>query len=373
MDTSYSLKSALAELDVPLDPGARSRHGATRQRLEQALAGRLAVCRQDAADLHWIDEMRPQPTGLAWAILERALARASRRYGRGPAQACLAFCPVALIIASSSHELPRFTPDLFRMADPAPIVEALEAHGLADDYAVAVDPQLWPVQQIADLSRSCLPDLAANLADAVLLGHAATLGDHPLLADEGVGIAGSVSVAGGRIIGSFLMAVIYTGDSMVALPQALDFPVSSAQARGFGEAASRALTLALPETPPLRIEAFLGAPQLALSALFEATAAHCEFAAYWGARALVQAGGTAAGITYAHAAEGEGIAVGFDAGPEVEVQVQALAESQAAVNRYALAFSRGAKAAGLPTIAHRVVSSADAGAGEAGHGRVTAH
>jgi hypothetical protein len=372
MDTLFSLKTTLAGLDHVPGAGARSRPGISLPRLEQALIQRLGIHSPAPEDSAWIDALRPQPFGTAWKIVERALARSLVRPGV-PVHGCLGFCPVTLVISASSHDLPRFTPELFRMADPEAIVRALEANGLADDCAVAVDPQLWPTSQIAELPRSRLPGLAAHLAEAVSHDRTPTLTDHPRLDDDGEGIADSFSVAGGRILGSFLLPVIYTGESLPALPRALDGPATAAQARGFGEAASQALTLGLPEMPPLRIEAFMGAPRLIFSALFESTLAHCEFAAFWGARAALKNGYRECRITYAHAPEGQGIAVGFDPGPDIEVQIQALADTQTAVNGYALAFTRGAQAAGLASITHRTLAAVDSPDRETDHASSSLH
>jgi|GEM_PF-3358023 len=347
MKTPSSLVSALKAQDAPLSAEQISAPIGPWVDLEARLVHALRARPPDPSLADMLDTVCVRPGGGAWLALERALCRARADYGALRIDGCLGFCPVTLVISASRHELPRFTPDLFVLPEPEALVRVLEAHGLANDYMAELDPQLYPAQQIAALPRAGLPALVRSLIDAVTLGKTCSGRDHPLLGTDPGGLERSLSVAGGRILGAFLLPVLYTGEAMHPLPAALTGSAFEARWDGFREAASRELTRSLSLPAPLRMEARVGLPRLLLSAVFDVTTAHCEATAYWAARAAVAKGASQARLRFEHAADGEGVVIGFDPGHEVEANFWALADTQEELDRYHRAFQRGAVAAGL--------------------------
>lgn len=347
MKTLSSLVSALQAQDVPLTTEQVSAPSGPWVDLESHLVQALRARPRDPLLADALDTVCVRPGGGAWVALERALCRASSDYGSLQIDGCLGFCPVTLAIGSSAHDLPRFTPDLFLNPEPEALVRVLEAHGLADDYMAEVDPQLYPAQQIAALPRAGLPALVQSLIDAVTLAKTCSGRDHPLLTTDPGGLERSLSIAGGRILGAFLLPVLYTGEAMRRLPAALTDSAFAPRWAGFREAASRELTRSLQLPAPLCMEARVGPPRLLLSAVFDVNTAHCEATAYWAARAALEKGATQARLRFEHATDGEGVVIGFDPGHDVEANFWALADTQEELDRYHRAFQRGAVAAGL--------------------------
>jgi hypothetical protein len=370
METTDTLHEALQALDIPRTADTLARA----QSLERALRQLLANGTAPVTLTGWLDTLHLQPQGAAWHALERALSRATVHYGPYPVEGGLGFCPATLILSATSRDLPPFTPELFVNTQPEALVQVLEAHGLADDFAVEVDPQLHPASQIGTLPRGRLPELARHLTDAALMHQPCTLGEHPLLVEDAEAAIGRcVSIAGGRILASFLIPVIYSGESMAVPPQGLTEVLSGDARLAFVREASRALTQGLNPPAPLHIDAFVGIPRLVFTALFDAMAYHCEFAAYWSAHAALAQGHRQGRITFDHAPAGRGVAIGFEPGVAVDAQACALADSQAEIDRYVLAFTRGAKAAGLTSLDHCLTPGLSLATAKSPHDHPVAH
>lgn len=347
MKITSSLVSALQAQDVPLSAEQMSASSGPWVDLEARLVHALAARPPDSMLADALDTLCVRPGGGAWVALERALSRTRADPGTRRRDGCLGFCPVTLVIRANADELPRFTPELFRTPDPDALVRALDAHGLANDYMAEVDAQLYPVQQIAALPRAGLPAIVQARVEAVTRARTTAGGDHLLPHADPDSLARSLSLAGDRILGGFLLPVLYTGDAMQRLPVALTGSAFDTRWAGFRDAASRELTRSLKLPTPLHMEARVGPPRLVLSAVFDVNTAHCEATAYWSARAALAHGVTQARLRFEHADDGEGVVIGFDPGHEVAPHVWAQANTQEELDRYYRAFQRGAVAAGL--------------------------
>jgi hypothetical protein len=318
--------------------------------VEQTLRQRLA--QNDIEVAQWIDAQQPALGSCTYEMLQRTVSRAGIRLGPLAVDACLAFCPVTIVLTTTHTELPRIDVELFRNPRPQPFIDALLANGLADDCNVAVDPLMLPLYRIQGIRLSELPAQVRTMADAVTLGTHREGAPCSWFADPNQGMFEGLSIAGGRVIGSLLIPVLFYADDLGVLPDALNGRIPEDRLRGFEQEASQALTVALGRWKPVRIDFIVSSPRLILDAILEATIAHGETAAYWASRAAVDAGGTDARIVChdtSHDAE-DGIAIGFDPGQDVECNVRIIANTQTQIDAYTKAFTTGAYAAGITTV-----------------------
>jgi hypothetical protein len=340
-----------AQWALPCSSAFLAVHGPRMRALEQELRERLA--QNEAATIEWLGHQRPPIDSGAYQVLQRIVSRVRMNHGALPMDACLAFCPVTIVLTTTHTELPRIDVELFRNTRPQGFVDALLAHGLADDCNVGVDPLMLPSARIARIGLTELPALVTSMADRA----AAAMGTDGTQ-DSGIprpneGMSHSVSIAGGRVIGSLLIPLLFLAEDLGELPDALNGNIPSENLAAFREAASQALTVALGRGGPVKINFIVSAPALIFDALLESTSAHCDTAAYWASRAAIEAGGTECTIVYGDTPDresGQGLSIGFEAGLGVECNVRMFAIEQDDIDRYTEAFAFGAHAAGMTTV-----------------------
>lgn len=353
MDTITSttqLDALFAQWALPFDTHAAAAHAPQMRQIELELRRRLA--RSDKEFTRWVDNQRPEVGTCAYQVLQRTISRASVNYGPVEVDACMAFCPVTIVLTTTHTELPKIDTELFRNTQPQKFMEEILANGLADDCNVSIDPVMYPLPRIADLEFSELPAIVSNMADVATL--AKGIGDaHPsCIAHPNQGMPDAVSIAGGRVIGSLLIPLVFFSGDLGELPDVLNGKVPEENIEAFKQSASQALTVALGRWGPVRINFIVSAPALIFDALLESTSAHCDTAAYWASRAAIEAGGTECAIVYNDTPDevGQGLSIGFSPGEDVECNFRVFAMSQAEIDTYTEAFAAGADAAGMTTI-----------------------
>lgn len=362
MTPNTQLDTLFAQWALPFTDAAVARHGVRMREVEQELRQRLA--QNDAAALEWIGQQRPVLDSCAYQVLQRVLSRVSTRIGSVTTDACLAFCPVTIVLTTTHTELPRIDCELFRTVRPQGFIDALRTHGLIDDCHVSVDPLMLPSARVAAIGLRELPPLVRSMADAAALVCHVDRTHHSDLPQVKQDMLHSVSIAGGRVIGSLLVPLLFFADDLGELPAVLNGKVPDANLDAFRHAASLALTTTQGRMGPVRISFMVSAPELILDAILESTSAHCDTAAYWASRAAIDAGGRQCAVVFRESAnpiKDPGVWVGFDAGQGVECGTRMFAADSYHVDLYTEAFAAGAHAAGMTTVRITQHSATDTG------------
>jgi hypothetical protein len=351
MTSNTQLDTLFAQWALPFTDAAVARHGIGMREVEQELRQRLA--QNDAAALEWIGQQCPVLDSCAYQVLQRVVSRVSVRIGSVATEACLAFCPVTIVLTTTHTELPRIDCELFRNIRPQGVIDALRTHGLIDDCNVSVDPVMLPSARVAAIGLAELPSLVRSMADAAALICRVDRTHRSDLPQPNQGMLRSVSIAGGRVIGSLLIPLLFFADDLGELPAVLNGQMPQAELDAFRHAASLALTTTQGRVGPVRISFIVSAPEMIFDAIIESTSAHCDTAAYWASRAAIDAGGRQCAVTFRESSnpiEDPGVWIGFDAGQGVECGTRMFAMDSHHVDLYTEAFAAGAHAAGMTTV-----------------------
>lgn len=351
MTPRTELDNLFAQWALPVTAASLALHGPRMREIEQELRGRLA--HNDAEATQWIGTQRPAVGSCAYQVQQRTLSRVRVQVGSVTKDACLAFCPVTIVLTTTHSELPRIDVELFRNVRPQPFIEALQTQGLLTDCNVSVDPRMLPAARVAAIGLAELPAIVNAMAAAATL-ICPVNGTHPSgLPDANQGMSQSVSIAGGRVIGSLLIPLLFFADDLGDLPAVLNGQLPEQNITAFCESASQTLTTLLGRGGPVRIDFIVSAPELIFDALLESATAHCDTAAYWASCAAIALGGTECAVVYDDTPareRGQGVSVAFDAGQGVECSVRMMAIEQEPLDRYTEAFAAGAHAAGMTTV-----------------------
>jgi len=214
---------------------------------------------------------------------------------------------------------------------------------------------MYPLPRIAGILPGDLPPLVKSMVDAAKLATAANGSVRCCISNPNYGIHNAMSIAGGRVIGSLLIPVLFFANDLDTLPDALNGKLSEERRLVFERDASQVLTVALGRWGGVRIDFIVSSPRLILDAILESASAHCETAAYWASRAAIDAGGEGGAVVFNDTPDDlGGLSIGFEPGQEVECNFRAIAMSQEEIDTYAKSFANGAYEAGMTSVITRM-------------------
>lgn len=295
--------------------------------------------------------------------------------------AYLGFCPVTVVMTSRLASLPSLTPAFFDLSIAELLIALINDHGLADDAGISMGTILYPLPLMARLRASQLPRLSRALARALArpFAEARTLRrtdancpsqDRPAIDATAVtssatpsavtldittdDLMQTLTVAGDRNIGSFLLPIVFEAEDLPRPPKALTGELDDEAMKAYATVLSRAGTLAMDGRSGLGIETHIGYPRLLWDALDEAVTSHAALATYWTARLAVRKGLTVGALVYAAGPDGYDLAMGFQVGGRIENNLQVIAGTQQQVDGYTDTLMKAARDAGLTRIHHRI-------------------
>lgn len=378
MNSLTDLQTLLHSLCEPITPASASDHAERFPILEAELRRTLGDEHTPQSTLDWLDTQRPPHFSAARLAFQWAMAWA----GTDPEDvsapdAYLGFCPVTVVMTSRLASLPSLTPAFFDLPIAELLITLINDHGLADDAGISMGTPLYPLPMMARLRASQLPRLSRALARALARPCAeariprrtdancppqnsaaidATAANPPAAALDVTSddLMQTLTVAGDRIIGSFLLPIVFEAMHLPRPPKALTGELGDEAMKACATALSRTGTLAMDGRSGLGIETHIGYPRLLWDALEEAVTSHAALATYWTARLAVRKGLTVGALAYAAGPDGHDLAIGFQVGGRIENNLQVIAGTQHEVDGYTDTLMKAARDAGLTRIHHRI-------------------
>ncbi len=355
MNSPTDLQTLLQTLSEPITPQNATAHAARFHSLEAEWRRQLCDEHTPASMLEWLDTLRSAAYSASRLALQWAMARARPVPDDADAaapDAYIGFCPVTIAMTSRTAPLPSLTPEFFCLPQAQPLITILEGHGLSEDARIAMDAVLYPLPVMARWRASELPLIARTLTpvkNQSLRPQASEPGALRINQDD---LMCSLTVAGDRIVGSFLLPVLFHAPTMTRPPAALTGQMADTQLAACAIGLSRTGTLALDGRSGLGIETHIGYPRLLWDALEETVTFHATLATYWTARLAVRKGLNVGTLVYAAGPDGHDLAIGFTVGGAIENNLQVIAGTQDELDRYTQAMTRAARDAGLNRIHH---------------------
>ncbi len=353
MNSRIDLQTLLYTLSEPITAANVTAHTVLIRTLEAELCRQLLEHQNAPDTLIWFDTLRPPPATGSRIALQRAISRALP-VPKDPSvpDAYVGFCPVTLVMTCRTAPLPSLTPDFFCFPHAQPLIDTLEGHGLAEDAQIAMAAVLYPLSVMARWRASQLPFIARTLTPVKKQSVRPQDSEPAALPINQDDLMGSLTVAGDRIVGSFLLPVIFYGETMPRAPRAMTGQIPTARRDACATELSRSGTLMLDGRLGLGIETHIGYPRFLLDAMDEVLTSHASLSTYWTARLAVREGLSVGTLTYAAGPDGRDLAIGFQVGGAIVNNLQLLAGTQWDIDRYTRAMTRAARDAGLTRIHH---------------------
>lgn len=353
MKPPTDLQTLLQTLSEPITPQNATAHAESFHTLEAELRRQLCGEHTPASMREWLDTLRPAAFSASRLALQWAMSRARPDpKDEAAPEAYLGFCPVTIAMTSRTAPLPSLTPDFFCLPHAQPLIAILEGHGLAEEAQLAMDTVFYPLPVMARWRASELPFIARTLTPVKNQSVRPQASEPGALRINQDDLIRSLTVAGDRIVGSFLLPVLFHAPVMTRPPKALTGQMTDTQLDACAIALSRTGTLALDGRSGLGIETHIGYPRLLWDALEEAVTFHATLATYWTGRLAVRKGLNVGALVYAAGHDGHDLAIGFTVGGAIENNLQVIAGTQDELDRYTGAMTRAARDAGLTRINH---------------------